>query len=270
MRLPPIAARLSYNLVARAPGGVVGRARTARVAPLLEACYAALGTPLYGSVVRVAHGPAAGIRLVGERRSLAWISGRTESDVQHALVAHLPSGGVFVDVGASIGFLSLLAARIVGPGGTVVAFEPQPEAARSIERNAALNGFRVDVHQMAVSSRSGDVVLGDVGKATAHVVPRGEGLHVPCTSLDSYLAEHEIEPDLIKIYVEGHEDDVLRGMRAVLERRRSAVIVECHDDAGGIVGQFEEAGYLVAVLGAPGPGSGARGPGHVIARPDPR
>ena len=46
MRLPPIASRLSYNLVARAPGGVVGRARTAhRVAPLLEACYAALGTP---------------------------------------------------------------------------------------------------------------------------------------------------------------------------------------------------------------------------------
>ena len=253
--------------VARAPGGIVGRARTAhRVAPLLEACYAALGTPLYGSVVDVAHGPAAGIRLVGERRSLAWISGRTESDVQHALVDHLPRAGVFVDVGASIGFLSLLAARIVGSDGTVVAFEPQPEAARSIERNAALNGFRVAVHEMAVSSRSGYLGLEGVGKATAHVVPRGKGLQVTCTSLDAFLAEHAIAPDLIKIDVEGHEGDVLRGMRTVLERGRSTVIIECHGDVSGIMEQFADAGYVVSLLGSPKLTSGARGSGHLIAR----
>ena len=89
-----LAARLSYRLVTRAPASAVGRARTAAwIAPVLEAGYAAVGSPLFGSVVRVAAGPAAGLQILAERRSLAWLSGRIEPEVQAAVTTHLPVGG---------------------------------------------------------------------------------------------------------------------------------------------------------------------------------
>ena len=89
-------------MVSRAPSGPMSQARAAvRLAPVLERAFAVAGAPLDGLVVPVASGPGKGIRMVGERRALAWISGGVEREVQEVLVRHLASGGTFVDVGAS-------------------------------------------------------------------------------------------------------------------------------------------------------------------------
>ena len=263
-------ARVSYGIVTRAPSGAVGRARTStRLAPVLEAGFTALGAPLFGKVVPVARGPAAGLRLRGERRSLVWISGSAERAVQEALLSHLRRGDTFVDAGASIGFFSLLGARVVGTEGRVVAFEPQPAAARSIRENAALNGFaNVTVVDAALSFHTGDALLEGVGEATAHVTARStdRAVRVPCVTLDGFLAEHaDLRPALVKIDVEGHETGVMDGMVATLGSQRPALIVECHAAAAGIVARLERAGYHVSVLGSSASAAAAGHGSHLLA-----
>jgi FkbM family methyltransferase len=272
-----VLAPLAYRLVTRAPAGAVCRARTTgRLAPLLETGFVALGAPLYGAVVPIAHGPAAGLRLVAQRRSLVWISGRVEQDVQSSLTRFLVAGGTFVDVGASIGFFALLAARLVGPTGAVVAFEPQPEAAASVRRNAELNGFgNVAVVEAALSSRAGDRQLAGVGKATGHLVDQSGNsrptLRVSCTTLDLYLDERaEVAPDLIKIDVEGHEGAVLDGMHDTLVRRRPVLLIECHADVQSLLPRLQDARYAVSVLGSNQPVSEASGSVHLLAEPEER
>ncbi len=188
------------------------------------------------------------------------------------LTARLRPGGVFLDVGSSVGFFALLGARLVGASGVVVAFEPQPRAAASVRRNAELNGFdNVEVVESAVSSGVGEVLFEDVGKATAHIAhgrPSSGGHRVSATSLDAFLsARDELRPDLVKIDVEGHEHDVLLGMRTTLRELKPALVIECHDRPGELVDLLEAAGYSISVLGSDAPVRDAPASAHVLAFP---
>ncbi len=84
------------------------------------------------------------------------VRGVLEVPVQEALRRTLPPGGVLFDVGANIGFFSMLAGRIVGQNGRVYAFEPAPRNAEAIRRGAAANGFsNIEVIERAAFERSG-------------------------------------------------------------------------------------------------------------------
>lgn len=233
----------------------MGRARTAsRVAPLLEAVQSVVGAPLYGHVFPVARGPGAGLILVAERRSLAWLSGRVEPEVQGVLVEQVRPGATFVDVGASIGFFTLLAGRLVGPGGSVVAFEPQRDAASSLRRNAALNGFAmVEVVETAVGAQTGEASLRGLGKATAYIVDDGEWdggtLRVKTTTLDDHFTEPVRAPVMVKIDVEGHEREVLRGMTRLLEEASPLLVVETHGTADDVRADLARHRYETTPLG---------------------
>ena len=106
-------------------------------------------------------GVAAGLRL-GFPQNLDYILGSSELPVQTAIVQYLSLGGVFYDVGANVGFFSLLAARRVGPSGFAYSFEPLAENARAIRKNAALNAFaNLSVFEVAAGekSRIGELLL---------------------------------------------------------------------------------------------------------------
>jgi FkbM family methyltransferase len=264
-------ARLSYFAVSRAPSGTVSRARVAgRLGPVLERVFAVAGAPLNGAVVPVASGPGEGLRIVGERRSLVWLSGGVEREVQEILVRHLPPGGVFVDVGASVGFFSLLGARLVGSSGSVVAFEPQTAAVASVRRNAGMNGFEnVAVVEAAVGATEGELFLRGAGTATAYVThtPGPDGERVRVTSLDAYfVSRSELEPSVVKIDVEGHELEVLAGMRSLLVGARPVVVIECHGAPVPLVQALEAADYAVSVLGSEVTPRDA-GVAHLLATP---
>ena len=187
-------------------------------------------------------GPGRGLFLTASAASADYAEGTNELPVQQRIVEVLEPGGTFVDIGANAGFFSLLAARRVGPTGSVVAFEPVEDLARSARDNAELNGFDwIDVRNCAVGERSSTATLevtdhpggatlagnADPAEVTGHV-------EVDVVSLAQLVDEGSIgQPDLVKIDVEGYEFPVLSGIAPLFDRHRPAMIIELDapDDA---------------------------------------
>jgi FkbM family methyltransferase len=142
----------------------------------------------------------------------------------------LPRGGAFVDVGAHIGWFTVVGARAVGPGGNVHAFEAFGPNVAALRRNLALNGLeRVDVTEAAVAdapgrARMGREAGGDSGTATAGAQASGSLEEVEQVTLDSVLPASQ-PIDLLKVDVEGFEARVLAGASASLGRT-TAVLIE--------------------------------------------
>ena len=150
----------------------------------------------------------------------------------------LGRGMTAVDVGANWGYFTLAAAHWVGASGRVIAFEPEPRLFAMLESNVARNGLRqVAARRMAVAATRGRVRLAAYDEregnwGTSHVSTDG-ALACDAVALDDQLdAERVATVDLVKIDVEGAEEDVLSGMRRGLESQRYRyVLLECHPDA---------------------------------------
>lgn len=181
---------------------------------------AALGRRARPAVIAV--GPGRGLRFDPGAGDPAYAAGAVELPVQEALAALLRPGDLVLDVGANVGFLSVIAARLVGPAGRVVAFEPVPANARQVRRNAHLNGFaNIDIVASAVGDHTGRARLvlarfaGGAALREAGAPPDACGeVEVPITTLDDWLAaQGQPAPALVKIDVEGAEPAVLGGSR---------------------------------------------------------
>ncbi|MEY2517755.1 MAG: hypothetical protein QOJ89_5113, partial [bacterium] len=92
--------------------------------------------------------------------------GTLEPPVQEALRRLLAPGDVYYDIGANVGFFTLVGARLVGPAGRVVAFEPVPWCARAVAHNIEINGFEhAEIRAEAVGAEDGSARLLVVGEA---------------------------------------------------------------------------------------------------------
>lgn len=210
-------------------------------------------------------GEAKGLRISLRQASADYTDGTNELPVQRAIVGHLGRGSVFYDVGSNVGFFSLLAARQVGEGGRVYAFEPLPLNARCIGANAAANSFdNIVVVEAAVGAAIGRhelLVTEHPGGATLSGRDRPPGvtgmIEVPVTTIDEFVRSGAGRPPtLVKIDVEGSEIDVVRGMSETLSTSRPVVLCELDDDeAAGLEEKLERFrralephGYAVAML----------------------
>ncbi|MHB8644056.1 MAG: FkbM family methyltransferase, partial [Gaiellaceae bacterium] len=167
---------------------------------------------------------------IDPRREKFYWTGAYELEVQRALVRVLRPGMRFWDIGAHAGFMTLLASRIVGESGGVLAFEPASETRARLVRNIRINGIdNVDVCSQAVSAASGTATLFAHAASSMWTLvpelgdrPSGE---VECTTLNDLTAAHGA-PDIVKIDVEGAETDVLAGGTAMLDPGSTVFIVE--------------------------------------------
>jgi FkbM family methyltransferase len=153
-------------------------------------------------------------------------TGLTERDDAIFAIDLLRSGDLFVDVGANIGFYTVLAAR---RGARVRAYEPTPEATESCERSVALNGVEreVVIHRMACGAASGVARFSTGLDISNHIVDDGQwGIEVPISTLDEELAGEEPSLTMLKVDAEGHDMDVLRGAMAAAERLHPVIQVE--------------------------------------------
>ena len=170
-----------------------------------------------------------------------------EPEVARTIVDRLHPGDAFLDVGANVGFFSVLAAKVVGPTGTVIAFEPDPTVRVRLQRMIDANGLGgiVETVHAAVGAREGQATL---HLSTASVVSTLDPSRAPLDfvyqqtaevtihSLDEWLSHHPLlngRVRIVKIDVEGTEDDVIRGARALLTGpSRPAVICETIEQSG--------------------------------------
>jgi FkbM family methyltransferase len=189
--------------------------------------------------VQVQRGPAQGLWLhLNPRTGRTYFEGAGEPDVQNALQQYLRPGMIFYDIGANIGFFSLLAARIVGKDGRVVAFEADPEIAARLREHASRNEFgTISVEEKAVWSEPSTVFFARTDPAISpdrglgHIVAAGgvDTIRVNTVSLDEYLLA-EPAPDFLKCDVEGAEVEVFRGARRLLTEKRPGILCEMHSD----------------------------------------
>ncbi len=146
-------------------------------------------------------------------------------------------GEVVFDCGANEGLLSILVSRLVGPRGTVCAFEASPRVVDSCLRNLVQNGcHNVTLYQSAIYCRSDEwvpIYFGDHTQADSIIWgadrPGAGPAHVvPTLALDDYVRRTGLVPNLIKMDIEGAEYDALRGAEATVESARPHLILETY------------------------------------------
>ncbi len=164
-----------------------------------------------------------------------------------------PGMGV-LDVGANIGYFTMLSASLVGPGGHVTAVEPNDRNVRLLEASRRLNGFGcVSVLQVAAGRESGLLTLN-----TSHSNGTTSGLGatqravlaartIPALRLDSVL-DQDRRINLIKIDVEGAEYNALLGTRETISRFRPAILSEFSPDLMPGISGIDGEGYLAWII----------------------
>ncbi|HEX5102457.1 MAG TPA: FkbM family methyltransferase [Pirellulaceae bacterium] len=143
---------------------------------------------------------------------------------------HIRSGQQVLDIGAAAGYYTLLAARLVGPTGSVIAFEPNPENLPYLRTHVRQNGLaHVRVLNLAVSDQDGTARFGGgTGTGTARLQADG-AYEVAVRRLDDLAAEHDLAPQHLKIDVEGAELAVLRGGERLIREHRPTIFLSTHD-----------------------------------------
>jgi FkbM family methyltransferase len=178
-------------------------------------------------------------------------------NVMHAL---LRPGDAFFDVGANIGYHTLLAA---GRGAFVHAFEPHPRLATNAKANIKMNGLeKMVVFKECAIGRSVETASlflaespnEDVKHSMIQENSGQKSIKVPVITLDGYFRDANCKaPALIKIDVEGFEARVLDGARGLISEFRPAIIIETADrladhigeSARAVTGRIFKSGYRI-------------------------
>ncbi len=191
------------------------------------------------------------------------VHGSYEPEIEAVFRRLLRPGMGVVDLGANLGYFTMLAAHLVGPSGYVLSVEPNPDNVQLIEASRQLNRFdHVHVAQLAAGRRVGLLMLNATySNGTTSAI--GAGLDsvltartVACVPLDA-LVDAGRRIDVIKIDVEGAEYNALLGGERLLTRDRPTIISEFSPglltdisgiDGPGYLGWLYGLGYGVAVV----------------------
>jgi FkbM family methyltransferase len=176
--------------------------------------------------------------LTGRLRGKRWIVGSGihgcwlgwyESEKQRVISQEVKPDTVFYDVGANVGFYTLLASALV-VSGRVVSFEPVPRNISYLKRHLDLNHAKnVDVYALAISDKNGVARFrAEVSGYMGHISSEGD-FTVQTATLDSLVQDGRIlPPNYIKMDIEGAEYQALLGARACFERYRPTLFLATH------------------------------------------
>jgi len=189
------------------------------------------------------------------------------------------SGTVVYDIGANVGFITVISARLTGPSGRVFAFEPLAENIRCLEHNIQLNGFDyVDVTECALADRDGTALFlvsqsptwGELASVSGRVQDEIGRRQVTVCRLDSIVQQKSFPlPNLIKIDVEGAEAMVLDGALHTIQKARPILLIELHGTNAVIAEKLNTLGYVSTVIGGARSIVESHWNSHIVAFPAP-
>ncbi len=157
------------------------------------------------------------------------LGGTYEPEQTRLFEAHVAPGATVLDVGAHVGYYTLLSAVLAGPSGQVFAFEPNPANAAFLRRHVAINRLgNVRVEQAAVSDREGTARFDfGSGSGTGHLA-EGGAIEVRTVTVDGVCVAHGLTPSAVKMDVEGAELAALGGALETLRRARPVLFLSTH------------------------------------------
>lgn len=208
---------------------------------------------------RIPFGPLHGRRLymaTDDHPALAL--GLYERHVLRALSEHTAPGAVAYDIGANVGYISLALARMVGESGRVFSFEPAPATFRLLQRNISCNGVaNVRPCNVALSDSSGTVSFATFTYslvnhiATERTPADATIVAVESRTLDDLVyGDGDPAPAIIKIDVEGADEQVFKGAHRLLADMRPVVVAEIRVHLwDAITAQMRQNGYRWSILG---------------------
>lgn len=213
-----------------------------RLGPITKSIRAFLNliSPKSPTQVTVAAGSLIGINIVVNLQNEKdyWL-GTYETELQRAIADYTEPGMVCYDIGANIGYISLVFGNVVGPEGQVICFEALAENRERLELNLSLNKklSNFSIIPKAVSDRKGEEkflthqsramgkVIGSAGRETRYQ----DTIIVESISLDIFVfEENNPVPDVIKIDIEGGEILAMAGMQRLLDKVRPIILLELH------------------------------------------
>ena len=194
----------------------------------------------------IAAGPAHGLKMYLDLQSEKdyWL-GTYEADLGTAAAKLTFPGCVVYDIGANIGYISLLSAQLSGSNGKIFSFEALPDNVKRLNANVSINSLdsRIKVTHAAVIDRNKPVTFlthpsGAMGKALGSV-GRDEKysgqITVPGLAIDSFIFDQNYPaPDLIKMDIEGGEGTALLGMKRFLTDKEPVFLIELHGEQAAL------------------------------------
>lgn len=163
--------------------------------------------------------------LLDSQDSLNLASGQVYEPQEVALVQQIiQAGDVVIDIGANIGYYTLLFASLVGETGEVLAFEPDPQNFAILQQNVALNHYSqviLEPKALSYSASQSHLYLCHENHGMHRLYPSvccQDNVLVETVALDAYLANYERDIDFIKIDIEGAEYAAVQGMQRTLRR----------------------------------------------------
>lgn len=215
--------------------------------------------------VHVAAGDLKGTKLYLNMRTEKdyWL-GTYEPELQKAVRTMIQPGMIVYDIGANIGYISLLFAKAVGADGQVFSFEALPANIERLKQNVILSQCETPVHIIhgAVTDQAQPVEflvhastsMGKVAGAAGRNVDYLDRVLVPGIALDAYVKEKNLPPpDMIKIDIEGGEVLAVKAMKETLAAYHPLLFIELHgpESAQAVAELLDETGYSAFHMNKP-------------------
>ncbi len=159
----------------------------------------------------------------------------------------LSAGDVFVDVGANVGYYTVLGAKLVGLNGEVHAFEPSPDSIELLKKSVEASGLsNIFVNEIGLFDRKAELPIflssKNIGSNSfAEVAEQKGSAPAKVITLDAYVKEHKLDRiDVIKMDIESAEFAALQGMKETLQKFHPKMLIEINPERLAAMGSSAE------------------------------